>query len=371
VQQVVMSIFDDMENPHYAGGGAIVVHEVASRLARHYQVVVYCASYRGSRSRPRWRGPVRYVFLPVGWAGPRGGQLLFQLVVPLVALVHRPLVWIETLTPPFSVSLLPLLSRSPVVALVQMLSATDMARKYKLPFPLVERRGLGLYGHFIVLNKVDQMTIQRYCRRASCTVIPNGTTRAPVADSEFGHGDHILFLGRIDVRQKGLDMLLAAIRQHPPGLPLVVAGSGSRREEQKLRELSAGAGPAVRWVGRIGGSEKEKLLRTCAFVVVPSRFETFSLSALEGMTHGKPVVCFDLPQLEWIGAECAVRVAPFDVAALGRAIQDLAGEPQRRAALGRAAYDASQEYDWDRIVERYRGVLTAAATDAHRHCSAR
>jgi glycosyltransferase involved in cell wall biosynthesis len=352
-----MSIFDDTGNPHYGGGGPVVVHQVATRLARDYQVVVLSASYRGSRSE--WRNGVRYVFLPVGWAGPRAGQVLFQLLLPFVSLVLRYDLWIETLPPPFSSSLLPLMSRKPVIALVQMLSAADMTRRYKLPFRLIERLGLKLYRHFIVLNEADHSAIRRHNSGAVCALIPNGADRPELDESTLGGGDHVLFLGRIDVQQKGLDLLLDAVAQHRPELPLIIAGSGTKHEERKLSGLAAGAGVQVTVVGRVGGRQKEELLRSCAYVVVPSRYETFSLAALEAMTYGKPIVCFDLPQLSWISADCAIRIPPFDVAGLGRALQHLAADPAHRADLGRRGRALSRDYDWDVVAERYRDVVEA------------
>ena len=365
MRHVVMSIFDDIENPYYGGGGATVVHQVATRLAKDYRVTVYCGSYAGKRGT-QVRDGVRYVFLPVGWAGPRGGQLLFQLLLPLVALVRRPDLWIESLTPPFFTSLLPVVSPAPVVALVQMLGAADMARKYRLPFTIVERWGLGLYHHFIVLNEADRAAVRRRSRHATCELIPNGAARPRIEDGAFGSGGHILFLGRIDVRQKGLDLLLAAVRDDPPPLPLIIAGSGTPHEERMLRELVQPVRRHVRLAGRVCGAEKDRLLRTCAFVVVPSRFETFSLSSLEAMTYGKPVVCFDLPQLEWIAADCAVRVPPFDVHAFSKAMHMLSTHPECRGTMGRRAYELSRDYDWDAIGERYRR-LVATLLDAGGH----
>ncbi|WP_250007239.1 glycosyltransferase family 4 protein [Actinoplanes sp. M2I2] len=350
-----MSIFDSLGNPHYSGGGPVVVHEIATRLARDYDVVVYTASYRGSRSGTR--DGVRYVHLPVGWAGPRGGQLLFQLLLPLVAVFGRQATWIETLTPPVSASLLPVFSRRPVVALVQMLSGADMARKYKLPFHLAERRLLRLYRHFVTLNETDRAVISRYARKATCEVIPNGTHRAELAREDFGGGDHLLFLGRVDVEQKGLDLLMEAVRRLPPGMPLVVAGSGAIAEENKLRRLAEATGVDIVLAGRVAGADKERLIRSCAALVVPSRYETFSLSALEAMAHGKPVVYFDLPQLRWIGDDCAIPVPAFDVDALGRAMRDLATDAARRESLGRRGYARSLDHDWDVLGDRYRSVV--------------
>lgn len=361
VQRVAISIFDDIGNPHYGGGGPVVVHQVAKRLAKEYEVTVYSGSYRGSRNQVR--DGVRYVFLPVAWAGPRLGQLVFHMLLPVVALRTRPDLWIDSFTPPFSAGLVPLVSRGPVIGLVQMLGAADMARKYKLPFPLVERRGLALYKRFVVLNETDRATVQRYSRRASCVVIPNGTVRPDISDSELGRGDYILFLGRIDVRQKGLDLLLAAIANEPPALPLVIAGSGPWLEQKLLRELAKPVQRQVRLVGRVMGRQKDELIRNCALMVVPSRFETFPLSALEAMAYAKPVVCFDLPQLDWVTDDCAIRVPAFDVAGLGRAVRELAASSARRAALGRRAYELSSRYDWEVIGERYRALVAAVLDD--------
>ncbi len=352
-----MSIFDDTGNPHYGGGGPVVVYEVARRLAGRYQVIVLSGSYKGSRSQ--WRDGVRYVFLPVGWAGPRAGQVLFQLLLPLVALVLRHDLWIETLPPPFSSSLLPVVSRKPVIALVQMLSAADMARRYRLPFQFLERLGLKLYRYFIVLNEADRSAVRRHNSRATCCLIPNGADRPELDERQLGGGDHVLFLGRIDVQQKGLDLLLSAVSRHRPGLPVIIAGAGTKGEERKLSQLAAAAGVPVTLVGRVVGREKDQLLRRCACVVVPSRYETFSLTALEAMTYGKPIVCFDLPQLSWIGADCAVRVPPFDVTGFGLALQGLTADPVHRADLGRRGRRLSADYDWDVLAERYHDVVEA------------
>src|SRR5437763_1539055 len=170
---VVVSNYDDIGNPYYGGGGAVVVAQIARRLARDYRVTVYTGSYRGS-GRSRVRDGVRYVFLPVGWAGPRGGQIVFLALLPLVALLHRPALWIESVSPPVSASLLPMFARFPVVALVQMLSGADMGSRYKLPFAAIERRALRLYRHFVVLNETDRQAVQAANRRASVALIPNG-----------------------------------------------------------------------------------------------------------------------------------------------------------------------------------------------------
>ncbi|MEJ2870564.1 glycosyltransferase family 4 protein [Actinomycetospora sp. OC33-EN08] len=354
---VVLSIYDDVGNPHYGGGGAAVVARIAARLHDDgYVVTVYCGSYRGAVSGDR--DGVRYVHLPVGWAGPRGGQVLFTLLVPLLALVVRPAVWIESLTPPVSASLLPLVARCPVVGLVQMLCGADMARRYHLPFEAVERRGLALYRHFVVLNDVDAALVASSSPAATVAVVPNGIDLPDATTPAVGNG--LLFLGRVDVRQKGLDLLLEAL---PDGGSLEIAGSGTPAEEARLAAL-VGDDPRVRRLGRVDGEAKDAALRRCAVMVVPSRYETFCLTALEAMAHGRPVVHFDLDRLGWIG-DGGLAVPAFSVPALRAALADLLADPDRRAALGAAARVRSLDYD-RRITEGRWSALVADLVAAER-----
>jgi glycosyltransferase involved in cell wall biosynthesis len=362
MSRVTLSIYDHVGNPHYGGGGALVVARIARELAAEHAVTVFSGSYRGARSGVV--DGVRYVFLPVGWAGPRTGQLLFGLLLPLVALAHRSDLWIESLTPPVSASLLPLTARRPVLALVQMLCGADMQRRYRLPFEAIERRGLRLYRHFVVLNDVDAGLVRTAHPAASVTVIPNGVD-VP-ADEPGDDTGPILYLGRIDVRQKGLDLLIAAVSSEP-GLRLDVAGSGTAGEVRRLRTLvPPAAADRVRLLGRVEGERKAELLRGCRFAVVPSRYETFCLTALEALSHGKPVVHFALDRLAWIGPTCGVSVPPFDVAALATAMHELSTDGPRRATLGRAARARALDHAWPVVIRQYRDLVVALLTPSPR-----
>lgn len=353
---IVISIYDDPGNPHYGGGGAVVVHELAKRLSDGFEVTVLAGSYRGSRGRSEGRVRIRY--LPVGWAGARGGQLLYHALLPFASALIRHDLWIDSFTPPFSTSLLPLVTRRPVIGLVQMLSGEDMAAKYRLPFDRVERRGLRLYRNLVVLNDADRQTVARHSPRARVWVINNGVELPSRDCIAIGGGEHILFLGRIDVRQKGLDLLLAAHAKADTGLPLVIAGSGPPREVAALRSLVGGRDD-VQLVGHVAGARKEELLRRCAFLAMPSRFETFGLSAIEAMSYGKPVVHFDLPRLRWIPADCAVRVPDLDADALADGLRQLAESQEERTTRGRRARDKAEQYDWSVMVDRYRSVIAS------------
>lgn len=367
MSRIVISIYDDLYNPHYGGGGATMVLQIAQRLVIEHDVTVISASYKGSRNVVR--SGVKYVFLPVGWAGPRAGQLLFHATLPFLALRGSYDLWIESFTPPFSSSFLPFFARRrPVVGLVQMLSGRQASERYRMPFWRLERRGVRLYRDLIVLNETDLDLLRELNRHATIALLSNGMD-VPPRPVTLGQGDHILYLGRIDVNLKGLDLLIEAQARAStlgPVLPLVIAGSGTKSEEQKLRALlTARPGVNALMVGRVGGAVKEDLLRRCACLVMPSRYETFGLSALEAMAHGRAVVVFDLSRLSWIDPLCSVKIAPFDTDALARALLCLSTDSNLRRDMGDRAYTAALLHDWDAVGDRYREFISGVMTRAN------
>jgi glycosyltransferase involved in cell wall biosynthesis len=347
-QRVVLSSFDSPGNPHYNGGGAVVIETIARALARHFRVTILTA---GGRARVETRDGVEYRQLPVGWAGPRAGQLLYHVLLPLAGRRIPHDLWIESFTPPFSTSFVPIFSRARVVGLAQSLSGEMMWRRYRIPFFLVERFGLRFYDDVVVLNAADRGRVLRSSPSARVRVIPNCVRQQPVDDRLLGLGEHILFLGRIQVCEKGLDLLLEAYEASKITMPLVIAGAGARGEERRFAALLTQTSGDIRWPGRVTGEEKQKLLQRSAFVVLPSRNEAFGLAALEGMSYGKPVVHFDLPTLRWMEGD--VRVEPFDTAALARVMSGLASRESDRRELGRAAHAAASQFAEKQMAARY------------------
>jgi glycosyltransferase involved in cell wall biosynthesis len=351
-EHIVISSFDSRGNPHYNGGGAVVVNMLARSLAPHFHVTVVTA---GRRRGTVMRDGVRYLQLPLAWAGPRGGQLLFHLLLPFAARRIRHDLWIESFTPPFSTSFLPLFSQGRVLGWAQTLSAAEMWSRYRLPFFLVERLRMRFYRNVVVVNPADGDRVRRCQPTAAVQVIPNCIDLPPLDQELPGAGEHILYLGRIDFVVKGLDLLLAAYAQCGLAIPLLLAGTGTPGEERKLARLLGTTAADVRWIGYVTGRRKQELLATSAFVVLPSRHESFGLAALEGMSYRKPVVHFDLPTLRWMDGD--VRVPPFDVSALAAALRELAGDEEMRGRLGLAARAAAQRYGPEETTKEYLAVI--------------
>ena len=73
-------------------------------------------------------------------------------------------------------------------------------------------------------------------------------------------------------------------------LDLIIAGEGEEQNALTERALQLGLGQRVHFLGRATPENVVRLLNGAAFVVVPSRSESFGIAALEAITAGKPVL---------------------------------------------------------------------------------
>ena len=100
-------------------------------------------------------------------------------------------------------------------------------------------------------------------------------------------------------------------------------------------------------------AEKFELLRRAMFLVMPSRFEGFPLTLVEAFCFQMPVILFAIPELAWLPDTCCVKVTPFDEAAFGRAILELARDHERRHAMGGTAKLFARQFSWDDLARKY------------------
>lgn len=363
------------EAPHSpgAGGAALRSHEVNRRLAaRGIEVTVVCAPWPGCA--PTVRDGVRYWPLPSRPGPLVRHRFLYQMVYfPVVTLglpwlLRRtdPDLVVEDFVPPFSSVCVPHLTRRPVIGVVQWLSAAEMTTRYRLPFHLVEQRGLRSHTRLVTVGRHLAAELRRRHPAAEVTVLPNGLAPAAFVPPRPGRRrEHLLYLGRLEMKSKGLDLLLRAYAYALPGVTadLLVAGDGP--DEQRARALAARLGIAhrVRWLGRIDGDARFGRLADARLVCVPSRSETFGMVAAEALAAGTPVLAFDLPCLRDLVTEAVgVRVPAGDVAAYGRALAELAADPVRCRALGAAGPDTVRHLDWDVVAQRQLTLYQQALT---------
>lgn len=138
-------------------------------------------------------------------------------------------------------------------------------------------------------------------------------------------------LGRIAVAQKGQDVLLEAWRRiDVPGARLVFVGDGPDRAA-----LEAQAPDSVSFVGH--QDDVAPWYQQADVVVQPSRYEGLSLTVLEALSCGRPVVAGDAVGMREVIGDAGAVVPVGDVAALAAAVKERLENPKRAAKEGEAA----------------------------------
>ncbi|MBK6768818.1 MAG: glycosyltransferase [Ardenticatenales bacterium] len=192
----------------------------------------------------------------------------------------------------------------------------------------------------------------------------------------------ILFVGRMDPI-KGLDTLIRAmgiVVARDPSLRenaclCVVGGDTSedlRRADAELGRLndlaeSLGLGHLVRFIGALGQDALRYYYNAAEVVVVPSRYESFGMVALEAMACGTPVIASDVGGLSTLirDGRTGFLVPDGDPEALAAKLQPLLALPEIHDTLGEHGIATAEAYGWPAIAERVEALYGQVWRDWH------
>ena len=362
---------DDISNP-LRGGQPVRTFEINSRISQQHDVTVFTASYPNSAKHVQ-RGNINYQRL--GVTIPRFGlssHLSFLACLPSAIKKTPHDLVVEEFTPPFGFCGLPYFTNQPVVSMVQWFFFDDWQKRYKLPFEKIMRNiaKKNRYQHFIVQTNKMGDYFKDLMPQAQLYKIPCGIS-ANAFNLNTTLGDYVLYLGRLDIQHKGLDFLLETwSRIHNSGinLPLVIVGAGSGEAylTQKIAQL--GLLGCINLKGRVEveGAEKQILLNGCRFLVMPSRQETFGITALEAMAASKPVVAFDIDHLNELLRPEWARLCPLgDTEKFAQEIVTLWQSPQLISHLGEQGFKKANDYQWDVIAQNQLNIYQEIIATSH------
>ena len=162
----------------------------------------------------------------------------------------------------------------------------------------------------------------------------------------------LLFVGDLRTPRKNLGTVLAALKHLPDHVQIAVAGylPGSPYPEQAK---ALGIAHRVHFLGLV--KEMPVLMHSVDAFVFPSRYEAMSLSLLEAMAAGVPVVTARTAGgAEIITPDCGIVLDdPDDPKALAGAVARLAENDEARLAMGVAANQLATGFGWARMAEQY------------------
>ena len=207
--------------------------------------------------------------------------------------------------------------------------------------------------------------------RTKISLIPNGiTTEAFLVDhtnEAFRSRYHIdsrpfiLFIGRLNPI-KGPDLLIkafAAISDDFSSYQLVIAGNnyGFLDELKRLTQLYK-INNKVTFLGPVFSMEKNSAYRSADLFVIPSRFDTMTIVALEAAASGTPVLLTkqcDFDELQEAGGGLAVEAS---VEGLEYGLRKLLSNPEELKQMGIHGKEfVLKKYCWDYVCKQFMEIF--------------
>jgi len=261
----------------------------------------------------------------------------------------------------------------PVVSVVHHLRASEPRRLHPV-YRAVERRYLATVDAVVCNSTATRRVVTDLGVERDSTVLapPAGDRFDPAVDpdridSRAHEGAlRLVFVGNIE-RRKGLDTLVDGLAAADAAAELTVVGRAvddGYVDSVRDRVCEHGLGDRVQFAGRLADDDLAATLASSHVLAVPSRYEGFGIVYLEGMSFGLPAIASRAGGANDVvtDGETGVLVDPDDPVAVAEAVETLARDRDRLAAMGRAARARYERHpDWAETTGRVRGLLADVA----------
>lgn len=366
--RILHCIYDHPGNPWVGGGGAIRAIELNKRLASQgHAITMVFGNFPGAdriSSRISSQGVSTGADhgIEVRFVGRPGGYVLstfsYARQAHLMAREHGHEfdIIVEDFAP-WNPVFTYRLGSPPAVLHINHREGLNLLRRRPLagwPFFLIEKYYPSRFRHVTALSdwtrrKIGHKNAQILPAGIDSGLVEEGASAPPPSDRD----DYVLFLGRLEMNNKGLDTLLEAVRRLG-STRVLLAGRG--RDEQRLREMASGL--PVEFLGFVSEERKRDLLKNARAFVLPSRFEGWGIAVLEAAACGTPVVVSDIPELNYALEDgYGVSFRTGDAGALAQALEALLRDEEAREDMRRKALEAATRHTWDCVAGIYEDYL--------------
>lgn len=274
----------------------------------------------------------------------------------------------------------------------QFLKIAKSCRKNRVPYIIIPRSSLTYQaqkskamkkkvGNFLLFNRfikkaaaVQYLTQKEYLDsgdkwNSKYIIIPNGIDEKESVKELF-NTDVIkgIFIGRLDIYHKGLDLLIQACGKLKGELErnnckIYIHGPEMGKSKSKLEELIANyrLENIIFIKEAVYDNEKQKRLLESDFFILTSRFEGHPMGLIEALSYGLPCLATNGTNMaEEIKKADAGWTAEVSVESIVGALKSLLKE-RNFSQKGRNALNLSKRYNWDTLArishEKYHEII--------------
>jgi len=227
-----------------------------------------------------------------------------------------------------------------------------------LLYRVLLRATLSITDAFIVVSASGERVVTSVGGAAKVVRLPNGIdVRRFAAIPKPTDPPLLSFVGTVCERKGLLDLrdALVDLRDRRGlrrgDLRVLIVGDSAQEGpgvDRRIRGDYERAG--LEWVeftGALERDEVQQILARSSILCLPSHWEGFPLSVLEGMASGAAIIATRVGDIPWLVDEAGILVEPGDVEALAGAIERLVTNHRERERMGRKAR-ARVERDFNR-----------------------
>jgi glycosyltransferase involved in cell wall biosynthesis len=352
----ILSIqYGNINNPYSHGGLAHLLKETFERMTPRQQITCF-TGLLPDRSQSTEINGIKYIR-----KGLSRNKYINRLSFSLINSMFKPVKDFDLVLIPwdrYAPVLIDSIEKCPVI-LELNLDFFSIASKLKAFEPITRyflKRNLKKSKYIISACEALKKIAAQYTKNARLfEVFPGGVAeeflKYPVdPESE----KYLLYIGRLDISHKGIDILLESYKAANIDLPLVIAGDGIDKIKVENLVKDTGLNNKVKTVGWVQGREKLELIGHCLAVCVPSRVEGWGIVASEAAAMGKPVIGTKVVGLEEavIDGKTGILVPKDNIEEFSRAIKLLVKSKEMRRRLGKYAREIARQFTWEKIAAR-------------------
>jgi len=355
-------IYDDVNNPWLGGGGAMRAYEMYKRFPRNVEVTLLTGRYpKAKRAESISENfTCKRVGLPWSYTVSR---ITFALSIPFYLLTHKDYDMVIDEHSSFSPAFSFFYTKRPVIGYFQNIHSQKSVEGkgfFKTFFAKIfDKIAFRYFKRYVTVStSFIKMVEERARHKDNIRLVHNG-----VSEEFFNvnktERDYILFFGRIEIYQKGIDTLLEAYSELRDKPKLVIAGGGIDEDKVRLTVKKLGL-QNVQFIGRYSHKQACELLSGAVCVVMPSRFESFGITALEAMASGTAFIGSKIPGLQDVVADCGMLVEPENPHGLAEAMERMVKDAALRRSFEEKGRIRARSFMWEQVSKDLLDVLADA-----------
>lgn len=237
--------------------------------------------------------------------------------------------------------------------------STMNRRRNSFLFRLLDKWMYGRYNKIIGVSDSTTLSLLNYLHGLQQSItINNGiavdaflhATATQDIMEAFGQNKRLVMSAAFRY-PKDHETVIRALHLLPDDYHLLLAGDGERRtmvedfvEKEQLSQR-------VHFLGN--RRDVDAVLKAANIVVMSSRYEGLSLSSLEGLASGRPVVASDVPGLREIVGDAGLLFPQGDAQALAKTILDLEENATLCQQTIEKGLQRARQYDISTMIEAY------------------